>query len=521
MRAPTLAVLLVSVLFAGCVSDAPAKVDGDATAFLPDWSERALPFGDDHDHTDPLQHANLSTRNFEVIGRDPLASPHYDGKSAGGYLCGDGGETIDGRRLAIVESRSEVGFAVADVTDATAPKWLGELVMKSTYVYDVGVVPDGRHVALVTSNAKTPSAPATASTADLLRETPEGLVYDGVVWQARCADAPVPLRWAVTEDPLPRPVSLLLVDISDPTQPTVVDQRPLPGFGHSVVSKIMDGRTLLLVGTVASPNAQQWQFYEVLQTPLGGRLHHVSTYTAPPEPDPQRRASAIGGHTDGWMQKHPATGQSLAYLVGGPWFIVLDISDPETPKRLGMWSDVVAGREGAVGNLHSAFPLRELVNGRHYTVIGPEFGGHPDGMPSGVVWVLDTTDPNHVFEVAAWTLPHEVDWSGTYMFSNHYLTAWNGTVFVSMYHGGVWALDLSVITPGAFVQLPSVGVFMPVDPELESAITFRWTPTLEEALSFDDGTLLTFDSMTGLWTFRFDPSDPAPPPAPWEVPPVD
>ena len=44
--------------------------------------------------------------------------------------------------------------------------------------------------------------------------------------------------------------------------------------------------------------------------------------------------------------------------------------------------------------------------------------------------------------------------------------------------------------------------------------------TVEEALAFDDGTLVAFDSNSGLYTFRFDASNPAPAPEPWAIDPV-
>jgi len=87
---------------------------------------------------------------------------------------------------------------------------------------------------------------------------------------------------------------------------------------------------------------------------------------------------------------------------------------------------------------------------------------------------------------------------------------------VSAYHAGIWALDLGKINPDTFTQLDAVGAFVPnlVSPK-PPAKPFRWAPTLEEVLSFPDGTFVTFDSNSGVYTARFDASNPMTPPEPW------
>ena len=46
--------------------------------------------------------------------------------------------------------------------------------------------------------------------------------------------------------------------------------------------------------------------------------------------------------------------------------------------------------------------MPDLRDGRHYTIVGPEFVGKGSAwtQPTGTVWVLDTTDPARVAEVA-------------------------------------------------------------------------------------------------------------------------
>lgn len=508
--------VLLALLLAGCVS-LPGAEDPPVASAPADWSQRVLSWPPEHDHADPAQHADMTTPNFEIVGHDPLLSPYYDGSTPAGYLCGDAKETSDGRRIAIVESRSELGFAVADVTDPTAPKWLGEMVMRSTYVYDVAVVPDGKHVVLVTSNVQPEG---------IVPALPSALGAPAMEWRSSCAAQPVTLSLdplAAQPDPVPRPSSLVLVSIEDPANPTVVDQRPLAGLGHSVFSTALDGRTWILASAIGAPSTDTFSFYEVVDTPLGGKLDLLSVYA--PSAAQDQFAPEIGGHDDGVIAKHPVTGQTLAYLANRRDVTILDLEDPRRPVEVGRWSDWMYERRGFSANLHSLFPLADVRDGKHYTVIGPEWTGKPEQYPSGIVYVLDTTDPASPRSVAGWTLPHDVEWTDYLHFSTHYLSVVGDTLFVSMYHAGVWAVDLSGLGAGGdeFLSLPSVGVFMPtrVSPSPPET-SIRWAPTLEEVLPLSDGTLITFDSNSGLYAFRFDATRPAPPPAPWpiETPPT-
>lgn len=506
----SLAVLTFLALIApGCLEARPAADAAGTVRNVADsaWSELALPFGDGHDHFQIAHHANLTTPNFEILGHEPLLSPSA-GRTIGGHHCGDAQPTPGGKRLAAVEMRNVGGFALADITDPLSPKWLGEFVMRSSRVYDLAVVPDGRHVLLVTTEQipGTPSPPF----ADL--------GGDGLYWRPACNPShAIRVASEMAEDSVPRPSSFLLVSIEDPAEPRIIDQRPIPRAGHSVFSTIIDGRTWILVSVYGFVGGY-YQIYELTSTPAGARLNLLSTYMMRSAPN---GVPAIINVHDGWIHKHPVTGRVVAYVAGGADFEILDLSNPRDPRVIGRWTDVRSGAEAYSGTLHSVFSLDVLWEERHYTLLGPEFNVRPGPQPSGTIWVLDTTDPIRPVEVAAWTLPHQVEWNGTYMFSNHYFSVVNRTAFVSMYHGGAWALDLTVVRPDAFTLLPSIGVFMPdrVSPKPPTQIS-RWTPTLQEVLPMPDGTLVTFDGSSGLYTFRFDASRPMPSPEPWPIEPV-
>jgi hypothetical protein len=499
---PTVALTAI-LLLAGCLNAPKEGTPVDDLAATA-WAELALPYGEDHDHFKVEQHQNLTTPNFQIIGFDPLVSPTL-GRTPGGHHCGDAQQTTGGKRLAVVEMRNLGGFMVVDVTDPADPQWLGEFVMRTTRVYDAAMVPDGKHVLLVTTE-QTPAGPL---------PVPPIAGDSGIDWRDACTGKTTPLMASV-EDPVPRPFSLLLVSIENPAAPAILDQRPIPRNGHSAYATIIDGKYWILISVYGVQNGYDYfQFYDLSDSPTGKKLSLQGTHVlrgGVPSAEPLRVH-------DGWIAKHPKTGKVTAYLAGGSVFETLDISDPKQPKPLGRWSDWTPERNAFSAAMHSVFPLTELWDGRHYTVLGPEFGGKPGPQPSGTLWVLDTTDPAKPFAVAAWTLPHDVEWSGQYMFSNHYFSVVNRTLFSSMYHGGVWAIDLGALVPGNFTLLPSIGVFMPddVSPKPPSTIS-RWTPTLQEILNMPDGSLVTFDGSAGLYTLRFDASRPMASPEPWPIP---
>lgn len=518
MREALALVLVTATALAGCTGAIP---DAPVPAARADWALAALESA--HDHTDRWAHANVTTPNFEVVGWTPLVSAYY-GTTVQGALCGDVAESPDGRRLAAVQARGDVVFTLADVTDPARPEWLGELVMRTTYVYDLAALPDGKHVALVTSSHKSPE------------RLPDGVpAGDGLYWRSPCGtNGEWRLVAAPGDDVVPRPRSLVLVSVEDPSAPAIVDQRPLGGLGHGVSAARVGERVVVVAAAlgcttagfgVAVPVAPvpscpaataSWYFYEVGEA---GVLEPLSVFSTPVEASESflRRGNH---HNDAWIAEHPVTGRALAYLAS--WddgLLILDVGDPRAPELVGRWNgfDPTVPEEG---NVHSAFPFPGLVKGRHFTLVGPEHSEKPEATPSGVVFVLDTTDPASPVAVAGWTLPHESVWEEPLQYSLHYLSAVGRTAFVSAYHAGVWALDLSDVSESEWTLLPAVGVFMPLNvspapPERP----IRWAPTVEEVLPLPDGTLVTFDSNSGLYAFRFDASRPAPSPEAWPLAP--
>jgi len=511
-RTVALAALVAAVALAGCLGDEgpsepaePAQVNETPQTVL--WPGLAL--GDGHDHTDPRLHTNATTANFETVAHDPLVT-EAEGTAPGGSSCADTNPDGD-TRLGAQKAGDSRGVVLADLTDPEEPAYVGELWLTFTLIYDVAVTPDGENVALVTSYPQEGPPPEPSPDAPL-------------GYLETCSGETVELT-SREQDPVPRPVSLILVDVSDPASPEITDQRPMAGLGHSVFTGDEADRSWV-VGVTESlaHGGRHYYFHELTSTPAGDRLEPLSTYVAEPNPD---HADYLGGHTDAWIQEHPGTGQVLAYLSAGPQVEIVDVSDPRAPQQLSTWTDIGPEDPGA-HNLHSLVPYEEGVDGRHYTVVGPELGTPVGDLPTGVVWVLDTTDPAEPEPVAAWTLPAHVTWEGRLQFSPHYMDKHGDTLFVSMYHGGIWAVDLSTVPEGSpddIQRLDSTGVYVPARdaPTPDPSYSFPWVPNLEEAFVIDEERplLVTFGSNTGVFTFTYDEDVEVPPPEPWAFDPAD
>lgn len=493
----------------------PTDFDGPLT----NWAANIVYAGDDpaetgdlaaHDHSDRAAHRNFSTPNFIELGWDPLTTGHH-GASSGGYYCG---EVSDDRKIAVVNSfSSDVALVVMDVSDPANPTYLGELVMPNTQIYDSAVTADGNFAILATS----PLAPLVH----------EGRALTGATYTERpyfedaCGN-----RFDGPEDDLPFVSGTLLVDIRDPTSPSIADYVPGPAIGPHSVSSTNVGGTDYVASSITNLvyQASYFQFFTVETIAGAGKLLPYSSYTAnylvTDLPDPNNPVGALdllNGHVDATIYEHPITGQLLASLAnwdGG--LITLDISLP-IPIPLSTWGDSTSANGALSGVIHTAYPVPELVDDRFLLVTGQEVGGSigdkETGRPSGQVVVLDMTDPSNPAPVARWTHPTWIQWSGALHFSTHYVAWDNQTLYTANYHGGLWAVDAR---PEVWPELPSLGAYLPTnDPPGGSVSDNAYAPSVLDVLSLGNNQVLAFDSTSGAYTLRFDRSVPVEPTVPW------
>jgi hypothetical protein len=503
----SLAVCAVLVL-GGCLGGPKGgKLPADARAltFDPNWAELAVPFGDGHDHKDPASH-NHSTPNFKVAGWNPLLSTHY-GTTPGGHLCGD---SADGgsRRYSAVQGAGDVGFILVDVTDGSRPQVVGEFVTPTSTTRDVALTPDGKYVVLGQS---TPHAPE--------KGVPGAPIAVGsATWRSQCNDGPVtvPVQTSGPEQNVPWGAGVLLVSIADPKTPKIVDYWPLPVLGaHSIYANTVGDNTYVLASVVNLVAAVTYfELLQIVPAANGGKLVHLSYILEEPT---QGNAPVINGHNDGVIMTHPGNGKVYAWLAH--WhqgLVIVDLSNPRTPTIVGRWTDNPPGNTNVgtndAGDIHEALPSDSLWNGKHYTFVGQEILGHPTKRPSGYMRAIDTTDPTHPRPVAIWSLPVDVEWGATLQFSTHYLSPVNHTVFISHYHAGVWAIDVSDIQN--HTDLPSIGAFLPTfvspKPMTQYGRGYSWTPTVMETNAMRNGDIIVWDSSSGCYVVQFDASQPAP-----------
>jgi hypothetical protein len=496
--APALLVILLAVTFAGCLNTTvPLKTPAAIRAPL-DWAMRALPNEPDHLHNRSDQHRNLSTPNFEFLGWDPATRQGSETMGGGGCGAVNSGP---GKKLAVFTADwvNAKGLVVADVTDAKHPHKIGELVSDKDWFRDAEITPDGKWAVVASFPNPTSGVPRPVQTEST-----------STTCAPRAADAPP----AAME----KFGGVALIDLSNPAAPRIADFAPDPvGGPHSVYANTIDGVSYVMAAHNGIPSdLGRFWFYTINAGKLD--LYGVQTAQAPrPGKDP----ALFNLHTDSWIQKHPKTGQLLAYIAN--WdsgLLILRMDGPGRLVPIGSWNnyDPTQGSE-MTGQVHSVEVADKLWDGKHYTFIGQELIARPANRPTGQMIMLDTTDPTKPTPVARWTLPvdpgkwsKETTWCC--LFSTHYLQLVDQTLFIAMYHGGVWAID---VRPGHGTDLASLGVFVPSppDPSFKSPTPKGPAPFVEEVYALDNGDLVSFDDYGGLYTFRFHPEVQIPIPKPW------
>lgn len=479
VRVPAASTLLVllAVALAGCLSSpaAPTASTGDDLSDLP--LERLLPHtdrSDDHDHANASQHEDAGW-NLRVAGW----TPHTDDLAElGAYNHVDvhGGYAFVSAYA--VPPTMEPGLIVVDLSNmSTVARWTSDFVTP----IDVHVSADGDYAAVAGHRLLGVDSPIPPT----------------------CTGAPTPLRPVTACTPFV-PAGVQVLDVSDPAAPTEVARwSSAPSGIHTVKLAEVDGALHVFAASYGFSYVDRLvSSVEVLRMDASAPdgLSHVTRFF-PSEPSGGR----VFVH-DMWVEPHPATGDTLMYVAywdGG--VVIADVDDPSDPVEIAQWDGF---DRASYGNVHFARPMPTLLDGRHLTVLTPEFSSSPH---SGETYFLDTTDPADPQLLGTWTVPGDPEIPGGYLYSphNHDFTA-DGRMVMGHSHAGVWLFDLTPLVDGA-AEPTVLGYRVPVPPA-EARGAIDRAPSVWHGAFTDDGRIAVSDSQTGLYLMEIASMEPGEPP---------
>ncbi len=440
------ALVLIVLLLAGCTGTTPEA----APAAEPRFSSPDDPIPEEHgghDHRDPLQH--LFARNATLLDGDDLRRFNWSQEMPVGAHALD----IHGDLLAVAVNGGEgaegqQGVHLFDISD---PANLTHLSF-----WDAQVSVNGDRTIAFSGDGNT-----------LFLGFEGAGVKPGV--QA--------------------------LDISDPSKPVPVAFWDDPqNFGsHTIAAGVIDGTQYvfsLAVGVnILRYDASGFTLVGKYVTADELAAADAYKYLIGEEPgNPQTYAvRAVYGH-DMNFYLDPQTNTPLllvAYAYDGAK--ILDISVPSAPVLLGRFMPPADSNHKHYTHSITA----ERYAGRLIVVVGSETFEPSNQAIASPIWILDATDvlttppmtaqPEHV---GTWRNPGGAA-AGNLGLSVHFFRQEAGFVYISHYHGGIWAVDLR--TPEARMVPQAFGYIMPLP---EGAIT----PPEDCCIGYDlDGAPMVFD----------------------------
>lgn len=341
----------------------------------------------------------------------------------------------------------------------------------------------------------------------------------------------------------------ILVDIEDPTNPTVLSSIPTTSL-QARCQFTDDGRFLLLAayggatpGTglpepladagswglsvydVSDPKAPKFLLHDAQGAGLGeasnvasGPYHNVDSETIDGETyifqtytcnvlklAPEGTSLEMVGklehcNHDFWTGTHPITGDRM--LVTGTssdGTAFISLKDPASPVTLGTFEP----GEGFEG-WHRQWPLANLVDGKALIVVAGEQCGNGKSLP---YHVLDWSDPSEPAQLGSWIIPGEpeIKEPGQLCSMNsHEFNEYNGYIASANYHAGVWVFDVG--SPERSLEPATIGYYLPSeDPRAHGGVRnspFAWSPDVWTAAFDDRGYVVTADWYSGLYVLK-------------------
>lgn len=266
------------------------------------------------------------------------------------------------------------------------------------------------------------------------------------------------------------------VDISDPTSPQEVAFWSDPqNFGsHTISAGLIDGVqhvfSLAMGVNILRYDASGFtlvgKYLTADQLAALDALGMIDPDAGNPVAPAQTYAlRSLYGH-DMTFFADPVTGKPLllvAYAYEG--LKMVDLTVPSAPVTIARW---LPPADTAHKHYTHSVEAARLPNGQLLVVVGSEtFESANQGIASPI-WVLDATasvlglplgtDPIHM---GTWRNPGSAP-AGNLGLSVHFFRIEEGLLYLSHYHGGVWAVDLR--TPEAQASPKAFGYIMPVPP---------------------------------------------------------
>jgi len=216
---------------------------------------------------------------------------------------------------------------------------------------------------------------------------------------------------------------------------------------------------------------------------------------------------------DMWIAQHPISHKWLLYSGAGPGFVIYDFDDPANPVPLANWQPkddpgVSADdlRTGCCG-WHRQATVDQLIDGKAIAVVAGEACGAGYTLP---YFIMDVTDPTAPKVISKWELPGKPvskDPEHLCEMSPHEFSVHDGYVVTGNYHAGVWLFDIG--TPERLRHPVTLGYYIPdQEPATQSGpsgaqdLTFPWNPFVWGAFFDDRGYVLAGDFSSGVYMLK-------------------
>lgn len=444
---------VLALVLAGCLGAGNQPLDA-ASVTLPILGDPLLL---DHDHGDAALHA-LTTSNVKQLSHTVWEKVLLDRFPAQAY-----GEMDVAGDVAFVAALVS-GFALVDIKDPAAPTTLSFTPIPPVYVADIKAAQGGDLALLGTQRTI-------------------GRVTSMLGLPGLLVPLPVPSAAPIGA------IGLQAWDTSDKANPQLVGYTYVDGGCH-MVSVLEYGSDTVVFCAPNDNSIRIFQVnrvgpavtFELLSVWSPGDLSEVVVYKVSPT-----RAQFTHDMT---VQKDPLTGEPVMFVSF--WDLgthVVDVKDPAAPKSLGSWAGEDATLFG--GQTHTS--MATLIGGKRVVVQIPEYANIP------AVFVLDATDYGNMRLLSEWTAHADGEYGDDpTLFSTHNFQVVGSKVYMAMYHGGIWVLDLADPT-----KPMAVGYFLPADPEAAQSSGGGPIPDTWDVV-VANGHIWAVDIPTGLYALHLD-----------------